>query len=423
MSAIEEARCRLALLKGGEPQLAPQPVRSAETGVWRKPPHATSVQLLRGDEVQMRPIPWLWNGYIAKGRLCVLAGRPGTGKTTVALALAATVTTGGRWPDGTRAELGNIAVWSGEDDPADTLAPRLALAGADLSRMHFVDGVRRAGARDAFDPSRDIEPLRRALADASGCKLLIVDPIVSAVAGDSHKNAEVRRGLQPLCELAGALKCALLGITHLSKATDGRDPTERLTGSLAFGALARTVLMTAKRTAGDGSVTRLLLRAKNNLGADDGGFEYDIEQGELKGAPGVFASRVVWGAAVEGDARELLAEAESTGDPDGHGADAEEFLREVLRDGPAPTHQVKADASGAGIAWRTVERAKKRLGVVVEKRGMKGGWAWRMPEPWEREDRHKTAKTATFQSGGLREKVAVFEPSDDVIWLSDEGGT
>jgi putative DNA primase/helicase len=257
-----------------------------------------------------------------------------------------------------------------------------------------------------------MEPLRRALAEVGGCRLLIVDPIVSAVAGDSHKNAEVRRGLQPLCDLAASLDCALLGITHLSKGTDGRDPTERLTGSLAFGALARTVLMTTKRKTDDGDIERLLLRSKNNLGADDGGFRYSIEQGEAQGAPGVFASRVLWGGAVEGDARELLAEAESV-DPEGYGADAEEFLREVLRDGPVPTNLIKSDANGAGIAWRTVERAKKRLGVVAEKQGMKGGWAWRMPEPWEcDEDRQKTAKAHTLQSVGLRGNVAVLGDGD-----------
>ena len=90
--------------------------------------------------------------------------------------------------------------------------------------------------------------------------LLIVDPIVSAVATDSHKNGEVRRGLQPLVDLAAAQGCALLGITHYSKGTAGRDPLERVTGSVAFGALARLVFGTAKPT--EEGAPRRMVRAK-----------------------------------------------------------------------------------------------------------------------------------------------------------------
>src|SRR5688572_410797 len=147
-------------------------------------------------------VDWLWNGWLAAGKLHVLGGQPGTGKTTIALALAAAITTGGRWPDGSRAGLGSVVVWSGEDDPADTLAPRLRAAGADMQRVHFVQGVREGNQYHSFDPSQDVDALRTALAGLTDVRLLVVDPIVSAVSGDSHKNAEVRRGLQPLVDLA-----------------------------------------------------------------------------------------------------------------------------------------------------------------------------------------------------------------------------
>jgi len=370
---------------------------------------ATTVRLRRGSELVMRPVPWLWDGWLVAGGLTVLAGRQGTGKTTLTMALAATVTIGGRWPDGTRVEPGNVCIWSGEDDPNYTLGPRLALSGADMDRVLFVEDVLGAGEKRAFDPAKDMEPLRRALAGAGGCKLLIIDPIVMAVAGDSHKNAEVRRGLQPVVELAATLGCGLIGISHLTKGTEGRDPNERVTGSLAFGALARTVLMVAKSKHEDGSVKRLLVRSKNNLGEDSGGFEFDIEQGEVPSAAGVFASRVLWGGAIDGDARDLMAEAESLQDPDGAGDEAEAFLVEVLRDGPVPSKLIQADARGAGLNWRTVERKKQKMGIVAEKLGMTGGWSWRLPMPNEREDRQKSAKTHTSRSVGLPEKVAAFE--------------
>jgi putative DNA primase/helicase len=92
-------------------------------------------------------------------------------------------------------------VWSGEDDPKDTLLPRLLTMGADPQCVFFVDGARVNGESVAFDPSRDMQALAEAAKNVGGCALLIVDPVVSAVNGDSHKNTEVRRALQPLVDL------------------------------------------------------------------------------------------------------------------------------------------------------------------------------------------------------------------------------
>ena len=345
--------------------------------------YAREVALVRASDLTPEPVSWLWNGWLAEGKMHVLGGAPGTGKTTICMALAAIVTSGGRWPDGTPSPVGNVVIWSGEDDPADTLIPRLALSGANLSRVYFIADTLEGNDRRSFDPARDMEPLRRKLAEIGDVRLLIVDPIVSAIAGDSHKNAEVRRGLQPLADLAASMRCALLGITHFSKGTGGRDPVERLTGSLAFGALARVVMVAAKHQeeGNDGRSVRIFCRAKSNIGPDDGGFEYDLQQAELGAHPGIFASSVRWGDALRGEARELLATADATGE-DGEGgmlADARQFLSDLLTDGPLPTKVIKADADGAGYSWATIRRAQKSLGVEAVKEGMKGGWIWRLP--------------------------------------------
>lgn len=169
-----------------------------------------SVKLVQGSTIKPESIRWLWPGWLARGKLHVLGGAPGTGKTTTALAFAATVSTGGLWPDGTRSTIGNVVIWSGEDDPADTLAPRLIAAGADMTRCFFVGDVLDGGKERSFDPAKDIAPLVDAIRNAGGAALLIVDPIVSAVAGDSHKNTEVRRSLQPLVDLAVSVSAALI---------------------------------------------------------------------------------------------------------------------------------------------------------------------------------------------------------------------
>lgn len=157
------------------------------------------------------------------------------------MALAATISTGGNWPAGTRATTGSVIIWSGEDDPADTLLPRLMAAGADLGRVHIVDGVTDGDGSRAFDPATDMPVLLTAAHTVGDVRLLIVDPVISAVQGDSHKNAETRRALQPLVDFGRDTGAAVLGISHFSKGTSCRDPLERLSGSLAFGALARLV--------------------------------------------------------------------------------------------------------------------------------------------------------------------------------------
>jgi putative DNA primase/helicase len=336
------------------------------------------------------PIEWLWNGWLAASKLHILAGVPGTGKTTLALALGAALTKGGRWPDGSQAPTGDVLVWSGEDDPRDTLVPRLLACAAELSRVHFVSSVVSKDGSRPFDPATDADLLAEAARRINRpIRLLIVDPIVSAVATDSHKNAEVRRALQPLVELGQSLKAAVLGITHFTKGSTGKDPVDRVTGSLAFGALARIVLAAAKLPSeGERKGARLLARAKSNIGPDSGGYEYHLDVVDVPGLAGVTNTRVTWGTLVEGTARELLGQAEMDSDPEERSAldEAKDFLRMELADGPVSKKEIERDADGMGISPRTLKRAKKDLGIEARKEGFaKGGvWKWALPPkgPW-----------------------------------------
>lgn len=337
------------------------------------------VILTRASDLQITPIIWLWRYWLACGKLHLLAGAPGQGKTTIALSLAATVTSGGHWPDGSRCPVGSALIWSGEDDPADTLAPRLKAMGADMDRVYFVSGARVDGEVQPFDPARDLIQLAAAVERIGDVRLIVVDPIVSAVAGDSHKNTEVRRAMQPLVDMAAAAGAAVVGITHLSKGTAGRDPTERVTGSIAFTAVVRVVLMAAKVKGEDGEDRRVLVRSKSNIGPDNGGFVYHLEQ--VEAIPGVQASAVTWGEALEGSARELLAEAETDQTDTGEKSAkerAEEWLADLLAGGAIQAKQVQADAKEAGLSWATVRRAADSLNVARIKDGLRGGWYWRI---------------------------------------------
>lgn len=342
-------------------------------------PQPPTAELLGGFSVGIETVSWQWDGWIAAGKLHLIAGAPGTGKTTMALGFATATSTGGRWPDGTRAPLGDVVIWSGEDGIADTLAPRLVACGADMKRIHFVIGVREGEGRRVFDPASDAEPLARALDGLPEVGMVILDPLSSAVAGDSNKNAEVRRALNPLIAMAERRGIALLGITHLTKGTAGRDPLERVTGSLAFGAAARVVLFAARvRNPRPGAANRIMVRVKSNIGQDGDGFGYELVQREAK--PGLLASTVQWCEALHGDARELLEAADTPPADTGGDSEAVALVREILSRGAALATDVYSEAAARGISESALKRAGKRLDIVRRKVGMAGGWYWTLPE-------------------------------------------
>jgi hypothetical protein len=361
--------------------------------------NASHVELVDASTVKVEPIRWLWPGWLARGKFHLLAGAPGTGKTTIAMHLAACVSTGRALPSGFCPQRGNVLIWSGEDDIADTLAPRLIAAGADLSRVRFVGDVRENGERYPFDPARDVQKLGGAITGIDDVALLIVDPLVSAVKGEGNANPEVRRGLAPLIELAAKIDAALLGITHYSKGTQGRDPRERVNGSIAYVAAARIAFGTAIQGAGEGEAPQTIMaRIKSNLGPDGGGFRYALEQTELQGYTGVTASRIVWGDSVEGSARELLSEPDQRNDADCD--DVADFLRSLLAHGSRPVNEILSEAESAGYSRDQMKRAKRRIGAKGAKVGMDRGWVWGMPE------RHSNNR-APFQS------TAPFAPFDE----------
>jgi putative DNA primase/helicase len=345
---------------------------------------ARIVKIRCGADIKPIAVDWLWPGWLPAGKLTILAGAAGTGKTTLALGLGAVITTAGRWPDGASStKVGNVLVWSSEDVADDTLVPRLIASGADLTRCHFIEGIVQHGESVPFDPSQDIPELHRAVERIGGAALLIIDPIVSAVAGDMHRANDVRRSLQAVVDFAEAHSCAVIGITHFAKGGAGKAPQDRVIGSQAFGALARMVLVTAKE---EGSTRRVLARAKSNIAPDDGGVAYSIDLVTIGG--GIAATHAVWDGVIEGTAREILGDVEIDEESDGGARDdLEQMLIDIITDagGSMSTKALMAEVRDSGHSWDTAKRLKKSMGIESRKLSMGGPWMWFLPTAARRE--------------------------------------
>lgn len=333
----------------------------AAKDAWR----ANAVQ---ATQITPKAIHWAWPGWLALGKLTILAGAGGTGKTTLSIGLAAVLTGGGRWPDGEPCRTRrSVLIWSSEDDAADTIVPRLIAADADLSRVHILQGrINGLGEIQPFDPAKDIDLLAAELERIGDVGMIMIDPIVSAVAGDMHRANDVRRALQGLVDLAERYDCAVLGITHFAKGSAGSNPADRVLGSQAFGALARTVLVAAKQEDSD---LRVLARAKSNIAVDDGGCSYSIEERTLDG--GITTTRVLWGGKIEGSARDILASVEGFEEQQPDSDDPGDCLRRILEDNPLESNSAKSLMKSNGYTEKQIRRAREKLGVIVVRTGSK----------------------------------------------------
>jgi len=322
-------------------------------------------------DIALKPLRWLWPGRIPLGKLTLLIGDPGLGKSLLTVDLASRVTCGASLPDGVRCEPGGVIFLSAEDDPADTIRPRLDAAGADVSRVHILEAVRVALtngslAEKTFNLETDTAHLEDALQKHPDVRLIVIDPVSAYLGGvDSHSNAEVRGILAPLAALAARFDVAVLCITHLRKSAGAA--IYRAISSIAFAAAARAVWAVAEDP--EDANRRLLLAVKLNLSANAGGLAFRIEP--ENGIP-----RLAWDVeAVSVTANEILNF--DTREDHSERKAAEEWLAEYLVEGPIAANDAIKAATGAGISKTTLWRAANSLRVTRRKLGGRGtGWEW-----------------------------------------------
>ena len=320
----------------------------------KEPTQEETVEIIRMSEVDTQTVEWLWEPYIPFGKVTIVQGNPGEGKTTFALRLAAACTTGGTLPGMKPLSPFQVIYQTAEDGLGDTVKPRLMEAEADLDRVLVIDEAKR-------EFTLSDERIEKAITQ-NGARLIILDPIQAYMGdkADMNKANEVRPIFRRLAEVAERTGCAVILIGHLNKAAGGQSAYRGL-GSIDFRAAARSVLLIG-RVKREPNV-RVIVHDKSSLAPEgkpvafcldpETGFswvgEYDITADELlSGAGGNTATKT---------------------------EQAERLILDLLADGKelASEDIVKA-AAEAGISERTVQNAKRNMGGILGARRIGGQW-------------------------------------------------
>lgn len=323
-------------------------LREAVYGL-KEPPQEETVEIIRMSEVDTQTVAWLWKPYIPFGKVTIVQGNPGEGKTTFALRLAAACTTGRTLPGMEPLPPFQVIYQTAEDGLGDTVKPRLIEAAADLDRVLVIDEAKR-------ELTLSDERIEKAIVQ-TGARLIILDPIQAYMGekADMNRANEVRPIFRRLADVAERTGCAVILIGHLNKAAGGQSAYRGL-GSIDFRAAARSVLLIG-RVKREPNV-RVIVHDKSSLAPEgkpvafcldpDTGFswigEYDITAEELlSGAGGNTATKT---------------------------EQAERLILDLLADGKElASEEIERAAAEAGISARTVRAAKKNLdGRMASKR-------------------------------------------------------
>ena len=254
--------------------------------VLKEPSKPETVKIIRMSDVELTPVEWLWKPYLPFGKLSVLQGNPGEGKTYFAMHLAAACTNGKLLPNMERMEPFNVIYQTAEDGLGDTVKPRLIEAGADLDRVLVIDD-------SEVQLTLSDERIEKAIVE-NNARLVIIDPIQAYLGADVDMNRanEVRPIFMRLGQVAQRTGCAILLIGHLNKAA-GMQSLQRGLGSIDIAAAVRSVLFIGKLK--HDPTMRILTHEKSSLAppgvslafslGDEGGFrwvgEYDITADEM----------------------------------------------------------------------------------------------------------------------------------------------
>jgi hypothetical protein len=317
-------------------------------------------------DIEPQQVRWMWHPILPQGKLVLLQGHPGLGKSFVTLDVAARLSTGRAMPGAKDALMppSDVLVIASEDGVADTMKPRIMAAGGDDSRIHVVTEIRAGNSDRATMFSLDVafRILRVQLTKSPDIKLVIIDPISEVLGSkDGNSNQDMRSLLAPMASFADEAQVTFLLVNHLNKGEGPR--IQRGMGSMGLPAVCRCVCEIVRDP--DDPAARHLQMVKNNLAEDCRRIRFGLEPGEV-------AAKVVWDSEFSTGVPEIIEEAVPS-----KLEQAERFLGQTLAAGPGLASKITEEATELGISTRTMERAKKTLGVRVVKRSER--WCWMLP--------------------------------------------
>ncbi len=348
-----------------------------------------SLLTVRASAVRPQGVRWLWGGRIPRGKITLLVGDPGSGKSMASCDLAARLTTGRSMPGDTKAliEPCDVLILNFEDGIEDTIVPRLIASLADLDRVHIMEAAQLPDGRRRIFNLCDLGAIEAKLAERPNIRALIIDPMGGAMAGvDSHKDAETRSALAPLANLAEGHDISVLCVAHLNKA-ESQKAVYRIGGSIAFIGLPRSVLLFARDEEQGRSVCASL---KSNLGPMPPSLEYRAVDNHIE-----------WAGVANTTAADLLAPPQhhERGRPPQSRTIAESFILEQIAHGKRLATDIRSAAERAGIPKRTLERASHQLQdqerLFVFKGGYGEGWYW-SPTPRTVEAPHAALRASAL---------------------------
>lgn len=317
----------------------------------------TPLKLINMDEVTTVPVKWLWKPYIPFGKITIIQGDPGEGKTTLALAVAAALSCGKMLPGDTEPrEPMNIIYQTAEDGLADTIKPRLEAANADCSHILVIDESKE-------ELSMNDERIEEAI-KLTNAKLVILDPIQAYIGAnvDMHRANEIRPVMAKLGRIAETYGCAVVLIGHMNKAS-GQKCAYRGLGSIDIPAVARSLLIVGKLK--NDPSKRVMSHAKSSLAQNGQSLVFQINE----------HSGLEWCGTIDLTADQFL---EDGGTSVSKLESAKQFLLDILADGAKSQKEIQSAAEEMDFGNRTLKSAKTALGVKSIKVGE--GWLWKLPE-------------------------------------------
>ncbi|GHU59110.1 hypothetical protein FACS1894133_5150 [Clostridia bacterium] len=331
------------------------------------------IETTKLSDIQEETVEFLTFPYIALGKLSLITGDPNVGKTHLALAIAASVTTGEPLP--WELERGKVApadviFESMEDGYGDTVKPRLLRLGADCDRIHVIN-------EGAYPLTLD-DPRIESAVVKTGAKLVIFDPLTAYCNGfEMSSSGGIRPILTRLAEMAARTNCAIVPICHLNKS--GGKSQYRTLGSIDISAIARSVLTVGKLP--DDDEIRCFVHGKSNLTASGKSQAFAFDED----------SRLMWLGDYQITLDELLSGKMNPNKQPKMPSQldvAKQFITAVMSNGVTSAAEIKMLAESAGISKNTLDRAKSALGVKSVKDG--DCWQWQLPieneQPQEPQD-------------------------------------